>query len=746
VDPLVGQQLGAYQLVECIGRGGMAVVYKALQPALHRYVAVKILPAEFVHEEGFRARFQQEAETVARLEHPNILPIYDYGQEGDSPYIVMPLVAGGELGDWLTEKPSLDRALQVFSRVLSGLGYAHGQHVVHRDIKPSNIMMSSGDWPLLADFGIAKIIEPSAQATRTGVIVGTPEYMAPEQGEGKAVDQRADLYAMGVVLFRILTGEIPFTGATPMAVILKHLQEPVPSPRSYNAALPGVWDAVVCRALAKNPADRFGTAQGLDEAVQAAWRQMQQECGAETVHPIDLTQLYDSAARAFAQGDWPHVITLCGQLLEIDPAHAAAVQLLTQAHAAQRHDRTNQQAQRAAELRLGQQLGAPSDEGTTSPARETRIGAVTAPSPSAATVRTQPGATPPPAPARAGEPSAIEAPPAAVVPTTAAGHPARRVGPRVRLALGAALGGLVLLVGAGLWYALAGTGERHVPSTPTPVAVTAPSVPAVVPTTAVLATATPSAPTVTLGPTAADLLPACQNAVAAGSWDTAVALCERVRDQDASLPGLASALTRSYVERGKERLAQGGPVEAALEDFGQALATSPDDANAAQQYQWASDYQEGEAALAAGSWPVAAQKLGQLYAEAPDYLAGAADGGLRPKLYAAATRWGEALLQAAQYVDAKLRCEEALAVLPEGEEASTCQASASAALAPPAPAPARTPVPAADATGNVPAPSRGSTSPPAPAPKPAAPAPAPPRAPTGPAPSPGEKPIFIPQR
>src|SRR3954469_23175106 len=221
IGELRGQQLGPYQLEDLLGRGGMAVVYKALQPALRRYVAVKVLPAYFVHAEGFLARFRQEAEMVAHLEHPNILPIYDFGQEGEVPYIVMPLVSGGTLRQWLSEGPTLDRALRVFSHLLSALDYAHTRQpsIVHRDLKPSNVLMSHGDWPLLTDFGIAKIVEPSMQLTRTGMMVGTPKYMAPEQSEGRGVDHRADVYAMGIILFEILTGHVPFQGQTPIAVI-----------------------------------------------------------------------------------------------------------------------------------------------------------------------------------------------------------------------------------------------------------------------------------------------------------------------------------------------------------------------------------------------------------------------------------------------------------------------------------------------------------------------------------------------
>src|SRR5437773_1901188 len=158
ISGLEGHRLGPYDLLDLIGRGGMAIVYKALQPNLRRYVAIKVLPPSFVHEEGFLRRFQQEAEVVAQLEHPNILPIYDYGQEGNIPYIVMPLVSGGTLYDWLGQSRPLDQAVQVFSRLLSALEYAHTHRVVHRDIKPSNVLMREDDWPLLTDFGIAKIV------------------------------------------------------------------------------------------------------------------------------------------------------------------------------------------------------------------------------------------------------------------------------------------------------------------------------------------------------------------------------------------------------------------------------------------------------------------------------------------------------------------------------------------------------------------------------------------------------------
>jgi serine/threonine protein kinase/outer membrane protein assembly factor BamD (BamD/ComL family) len=351
ISEMEGQRLGPYQLVEMIGRGGMAVVYKALQPTLRRYVAIKVLPGYFVHDEGFRTRFQNEAETVAHLEHPNILPIYDFGQEGDVPYIVMPLVTGGTLRDWLSQSVPLERALAVFSRVLAALEYAHSQRVIHRDIKPSNILMSQGDWPLLTDFGIAKIVEPTLRVTRSGTMLGTPEYMAPEQSQAGVVDQRADLYAMGIILYEMLTGRLPFEGQTPVAIILQHVRDEVPPPSTVNPRLAPIWDQVIQRCLAKTAAERYSSALTMDEAIQATWQRVRRESGEyETVARPSANQLFDSAQRALGEGDWQRVISLCGQLLEVEPAHPEAVRLLTQAHEALRRRQSDQQRDDAQRL------------------------------------------------------------------------------------------------------------------------------------------------------------------------------------------------------------------------------------------------------------------------------------------------------------------------------------------------------------------------------------------------------------
>jgi serine/threonine-protein kinase len=310
----------------------MAVVYKAHQPNLNRHVALKILHPHFMLDTGFGARFQKEAETVARLSHPNILPIFDYGQHEGMPFIVMPLVLGGTLRNWLDKGVSLGKSLEVFGRVLHALEYAHNEGVIHRDVKPSNIMMSHSDWPLLADFGLVKLSETPLDLASSNSVVGTPEYMAPEQSQGLPVDRRADIYSMGVMLYQLLTGRLPYQGPSAMAVMLAHIREPVPSPSALNLSLDRAWDDVVHRGLAKDPADRYASAQEMNDAVAVAWRD---NLHAPDAHPrprqADVSQLYDSAVRALQDGDWQLVVSLCTAIVASDPSHSRALYLLQQA-------------------------------------------------------------------------------------------------------------------------------------------------------------------------------------------------------------------------------------------------------------------------------------------------------------------------------------------------------------------------------------------------------------------------------
>jgi len=278
VNDLAGRRLGQYQLREVIRRGGMSTVYLGYQPSLDRMVAVKVLA--FPGDPEFAARFEREARAIAALQHPNILAVYDYGEQEDQAYLVVQYVEDGRtLVDLLRTPQQPDRCLELLERVLAGLGYAHERGIVHRDVKPSNILLASPTWPMLADFGIAKLLMESDREpiTRQGFIVGTAAYMAPEQGFGFRVDARTDLYSAGVVLYEMLTGRVPFKADTPMAALVAQAYEPPPPLREINPALPGELEAVVLRALAKDPAERYQSAEEMAEALRMVRTELREQ-------------------------------------------------------------------------------------------------------------------------------------------------------------------------------------------------------------------------------------------------------------------------------------------------------------------------------------------------------------------------------------------------------------------------------------------------------------------------------------
>jgi len=268
MSDLVGKTLGQYQIIEQLGQGGMATVYKAYQPSLDRHVAVKILPAQLASDESFVARFIQEARSVAKLRHPNIVTVHDFGTEGDVLYIVMECVDGGTLRQFLGKPVDLVTVERMIHQIGSALGYAHAQGIVHRDVKPGNVLLDKEGWLLLSDFGIAKALESQEGITKTGMGVGTPEYMAPEQAQGQAVDGRADIYALGVMLFELVTGQVPFKADTPLGIIMQKITAPLPSPRSLVPDLPEEVEQVIVKAMARDPQERYQTAE---EMVNALW-------------------------------------------------------------------------------------------------------------------------------------------------------------------------------------------------------------------------------------------------------------------------------------------------------------------------------------------------------------------------------------------------------------------------------------------------------------------------------------------
>jgi tetratricopeptide (TPR) repeat protein/tRNA A-37 threonylcarbamoyl transferase component Bud32 len=267
---LTGHNLGPYRLLDQLGAGGMATVYKAYHAAMDRYVAIKVLPQHLARDPNFRARFQQEARVIARLEHRHILPVYDAAEEDGIPYLVMRYTDGGDLNNLIAGRITTERAVELLAQVAEALGYAHRQGVIHRDIKPANVLIGRDGDALLADFGIAKIYEDTLQLTGEGTMVGTPAYMAPEQLQGKRVDARTDIYALGVVLYQALTGECPFVAETPLAVAMMHIHNPLRPPRQLKSDIPDAIERIILRAMAKNPEDRFQTAEEMAEALRAA--------------------------------------------------------------------------------------------------------------------------------------------------------------------------------------------------------------------------------------------------------------------------------------------------------------------------------------------------------------------------------------------------------------------------------------------------------------------------------------------
>jgi len=252
---------GRYEIIERVGGGGMALVYKAKDTLLNRYVAVKVLRQQYVHDEEFIRRFRREAQSAASLSHPNVVSIYDVGQDGETHFIVMEYVEGSNLNDIIKAQAPLQasEAVHVATQICDALEHAHANGIIHRDIKPHNILIGKNGRVKVTDFGIARAATTST-ITQTGSVIGSVHYFSPEHAKGVSAGEKSDLYSLGIVLYQMLTAKLPFIGESPISVALKHLQEPVEDPRVVNPMIPQSVENVILKSLRKRPEERYGSA------------------------------------------------------------------------------------------------------------------------------------------------------------------------------------------------------------------------------------------------------------------------------------------------------------------------------------------------------------------------------------------------------------------------------------------------------------------------------------------------------
>jgi len=301
-----GQTLGAYRIISQVGQGGMATVYKAYQPSMDRNVAIKVLPRQLAETPEFVTRFQQEARIIARLEHPHILPVFDYGESDGVTYFVMRYLEAGTLKARMEAgRLSLTEIDRLFTQLAEALAYAHSHGIIHRDLKPANALVDEQGNLFLTDFGIAKLLESaSPRLTQTDAIMGTPAYISPEQARAQTVDQRSDIYSLGVILYEMVTGRVPFTADTPLAVILMHVSDPLPLPSMLKPDIPEPIERVILKALAKEPNDRYSNATEF----LAAWKRALEDANTVRRPPEKILPLVSPASYAGTSAPAPKAV------------------------------------------------------------------------------------------------------------------------------------------------------------------------------------------------------------------------------------------------------------------------------------------------------------------------------------------------------------------------------------------------------------------------------------------------------
>ena len=283
----VGEMVGPYRVIEQLGQGGMATVYKAYHAALDRYVAIKVLHPALLEDASFLARFQREARLVAKLDHPNIVPIFDYAEHDGRPYLVMKFIEGETLKSRLSRGPLESKLIAAITDAIgAALGYAHTQGILHRDIKPSNVLLTSDGQIYLADFGLARIAQSGESSLTSDIVLGTPQYMSPEQALGKKdLDAGTDIYSFGVMLYEMIVGKVPFSADTPFSVIHDHIYSALPMPRQVNPNVSEAMERVLLKSLAKERFDRYKDVQSLVEAFQLAWEETSKASLEKTIVP-----------------------------------------------------------------------------------------------------------------------------------------------------------------------------------------------------------------------------------------------------------------------------------------------------------------------------------------------------------------------------------------------------------------------------------------------------------------------------